>query len=458
MYPSIPIKEATEVLIDQLSRDDDLKNLTKLTIGELKSLIDICVSKCYFIWNDEIHELQNAGPIGLSIMVVLAEGYLQYLEAKALHEALHPPKTFRRFVDDSHSRFLILLEAQNFKNVLNRQDPRIQYTMDIEKEDKSLAFLRIRTINSGKGRYEFDVYRKEAITNVQVKPNSCHDPRTLQGIFKGFVHQAFKICSKNYLEKELEFLTSVFIENGYEKKDLVKIITEIRRKFNDQERTQTENEVETKPTITLPWIPGVSTKLRKAYGKAGYKIAFKSGANLQTILTGKNKTILPKNSQPGTYKIQCKCHGVPPYIGETKIQIRNRNKQHEDYVRKGNWDSSGAAWHERTCQSGFEPIETIKVDGHRFTREVREALEIQKHQSGPKEGGVNKDDGKHVKTKFWLPIMRDLHKKEREEPEIRERRRIRRIRRQEQVEQEEQEESIDMTSNRNTSMIRTDQI
>ena len=76
LYPSIPIKEATEVLIDQLSRDDDLKNLTKLTIGELKSLIDICVSKCYFIWNDEIHELQNAGPIGLSIMVVLAEGYL----------------------------------------------------------------------------------------------------------------------------------------------------------------------------------------------------------------------------------------------------------------------------------------------------------------------------------------------------------------------------------------------
>ena len=302
--------------------------------------------------------------------------------------------------------------------------------MEVEKEDKSLAFLRIRTINSGKGRYEFDIYRKEAITNVQVKPNSCHDPRTLQGIFKGFVHQAFKICSKNYLEKELEFLTSVFIENGYEKTDLSKIIAEIRRKFSNQDRVQTEEEVETKPTVTLPWIPGVSTKLRKVYKKAGYKTAFKSGANLQTILTGKNKTILLKNSHPGTYKIQCKCYRVPPYIGETKIQIRNRNNQHEYYVRKGNWSNSGAAWHERTCQSGFEPIQTIKVDSHRFTREVREALEIQKHQSGPKEGGVNKDDGKHVKTKFWLPMMLDLHKREREEPEIRERRRIRRARQQ----------------------------
>ena len=453
LYPSIPVKEATEVLIDQLSKDDELKKYTKLTIREIKSLIDICVSRCYFIWNDEIHELQNSGPIGLSLMVVLAEGYLQFLEAKAFREALHQqpplqPKTFRRFVDDSHSRFQLLLEAQNFRTVLNRQDPRVQYTMEVEKEDKSLAFLRIRTVNSGKGRYEFDVYRKEAITNVQVKPNSCHDPRILQGIFKGFVHQAFKICSKNYLEKELEFLTSVFLENGYEKKDLSKIIADIRRKFNEQDAVQVEGEVDTKPTVTLPWIPGVSPKLRKVYKKAGYKTAFKSGANLQTILTSKNKTILPKNSHPGTYKIQCKCHVVPPYIGETKIQIRNRNTQHEDYVIKGNWSNSGAAWHEKTCQSGFEPVETIKVDSHRFTREVREALEIQKHRSGPKEGGVNKDDGKHVKTKFWLPMMLDLHKKEKEEPKIRERRRIRQRAR--------QQGSIGMTSNMNTSQVTSD--
>ena len=81
---------------------------------------------------------------------------------------------------------------------------------------------------------------------------------------------------------------------------------------------------------------------------------------------------------------------------------------------------------------------------------MREALEIQKHQSGPKEGGVNKDDGKHVKTKFWLPIMLDLHKKEKEEPEIRERRRIRR------ASQQEHEESIGITSNMNASPMTSD--
>ena len=114
-------------------------------------------------------------------MVVLAEGYMQFLEAKAFHEAFHQqppvdPITFRRFVDDSHSRFLELMKAEKFKTVLNKQDPRVQYTMEIENEGKILDFLEIKTINSGKGKYEFDIHRKKAITNVQVKPISSHDP------------------------------------------------------------------------------------------------------------------------------------------------------------------------------------------------------------------------------------------------------------------------------------------
>ena len=143
-----------------------------MTIKEIKSLIDICLSRCYFIWNDEIHELENAGPIGLSIMVVMAEGYLQHLEAKAINEALQEqppihPKSFQRYVDDSHARFTDIGNAEQFKNVLNRQDQRIQYTMETEDKDKNLEFLDIRIMNSGNGKYEFDIHRKKAITNVQ---------------------------------------------------------------------------------------------------------------------------------------------------------------------------------------------------------------------------------------------------------------------------------------------------
>ena len=168
------------------------------------------------------------------------------------------------------------------------------------------------------------------------------------------------------------------------------------------------------PTITLPWIPGVSPKLRKVYKKAGYKAVFKSNANLQTILTARNKGQSIKNSHPGVYKIPCACEKVPPYIGQTKLQVHTRADQHKGYVRKAQWEKSGAAKHARNCPTGplFDDTETIKIVYNTFDRRVRESLEIQKHASGPKEGGINLDDGMYVKTKFWLPFMNYINKHE----------------------------------------------
>ena len=87
------------------------------------------------------------------------------------------------------------------------------------------------------------------------------------------------------------------------------------------------NATEIHQTITLPWIlGGVSTKLKKIYRNAGYKVAFKAGSNIQTILTSKNKMKLPQNSFPGVYKTPCSC-GVTPYRGETKKRILTRNNE-----------------------------------------------------------------------------------------------------------------------------------
>ena len=63
--------------------------------------------------------------------------------------------------------------------------------------------------------------------------------------------------------------------------------------------------------VTLPWIPGLSPKLR-TYRAHGYKAVFKSSTNLKTILTSGNKTKLPNYSQPGVYMITCKC-GMKDY-------------------------------------------------------------------------------------------------------------------------------------------------
>ena len=263
-----------------------MKNHTKLRINEIKELLELCLSKCYFLYNGEIHELENKGPIGLSLMVTMAESYLQHLEDRAIENAQHSqppmnPKTHRRYVDDSHTRFDIMNQASRFLVELNSQDERVQHAMEIEAEDKSLAILQIRTKNTGEGRYEFKIHRKKAITNVQVRPESGHDPNILSGIFKGFVHQALKICSPHHLEHEMEFLVGVFKENGYDERMLRKWTRQVREKPDERinPTPETNDNAEQMQTVTLPWIPGVSPSLKKVFRKASFKVAFKAADN-----------------------------------------------------------------------------------------------------------------------------------------------------------------------------------
>ena len=415
LYPSVPLKEATDVILEIVRNDPDTLQGKKIKINDVKKLIELCLSKCYFLWNNEIHELKDSGPIGLSLMVVMAEGFLQHIERIALQTALNPPKSFVGYVDDSHARFNLIQHAHDFKTVLNQQNPKVQHTIEVENQDKELEFLDVKTKNNRAGRYEFSVHRKAAITNIQVKPHSDHDPKILEGIFKGFIHRAFTICSPQHLDEELDFLKGVFVSNGYIENDLVRIISEVKRKrqrSGEDQLQQTEATEESQGMVSLPWIPGLSPKLRKAYKKAGYKVVFKSGKNLSTILTSKNKPQLPRNSHPGVYRIQCTKHPDNPYIGHTKKQIRSRISEHREYVRKSEWDKSGAAVHSKECDGiKWEEARTITREKNRFEREVREALEIQRNRCGPKNGGMNVDLGKWVNNKFWLPFFTSLDNK-----------------------------------------------
>ena len=55
LYPSIPIDKAIDVILQQLSEDyEDLKTRTKLTLVDIQQLIELCVSECYFLWDNVI--------------------------------------------------------------------------------------------------------------------------------------------------------------------------------------------------------------------------------------------------------------------------------------------------------------------------------------------------------------------------------------------------------------------
>ena len=108
LYPSVPLDKFIHINVEYLKNDfNNVKRRIKITLADIHQLTELCVSECYFLYNNLIWKLYNSGPIGLSIMVVLSECYLQRLEEKsiALSFVLNiSPKTFKRYVDDSHAR------------------------------------------------------------------------------------------------------------------------------------------------------------------------------------------------------------------------------------------------------------------------------------------------------------------------------------------------------------------
>ena len=175
MYPSIPIGKAITVLIGTLNNDlDDLNTRT-----DIHKLTELCLSKSYFLYENKIRLLENAGLIGLSLMVVLSESYLQHLEHRAIAETLAiqiQPKTFKRYVDDSHARFTSKHHANTFQEILNKQDPAIQYTIQYKNGKKSLNFLDINITNTSNKKYEFKVHRKKSHYQHTYQTNIVNRP------------------------------------------------------------------------------------------------------------------------------------------------------------------------------------------------------------------------------------------------------------------------------------------
>ena len=326
------------------------------------------------------------------------------IEKKAINIALNlpipvNPITHKRYVDDTHDRFDTKEKSEEFLKILNNQDPHIQFEAEYESENKQVNYLDIKIINTREGNYDFKIHRKNAITNIQIKPNSCHDDKVKNGVFKGFIARAKSLCSTKYIKEEIEFITDVFVENGYEKVKLQKLI-------KDMEKPKVNKMSNATNYTSLPWIPGLSQKLKKSFKKFGCVISFKSPTNLNSILTKQNKPQLPPNSKPGVYFIPTSCK--TGYTGETKKRISSRNTQHEKAVFKGDVDEDALAEHNQTCDCkiSWDQTQTLAVEPIFFRRKVREALEIRRLKTGPNDpNGLNRDYGDYVTTNTWQPLF-----------------------------------------------------
>ena len=78
LYSSVPLDRSIQIIVEFLQKDHaELKKRTNLNLTGIHELLVLCLRECYFLYNNVIWTLENSGPIGLSILVILYECYLQ---------------------------------------------------------------------------------------------------------------------------------------------------------------------------------------------------------------------------------------------------------------------------------------------------------------------------------------------------------------------------------------------
>ena len=112
-----------------------------------------------------------------------------------------------------------------------------------------------------------------------------------------------------------------------------------------------------------------------------------------------------KNLEPGkqegvVYRIPCECGKV--YIGETGRAMQDRIKEHDRDIRLAHTQTSAVSEHAN--ETGHLPlwnqVKFIDRDPHRYTRRVKEAIQIRLHSNN-----INRDNGIEI-PEAWMPTIR----------------------------------------------------
>ena len=110
--------------------------------------------------------------MGSPVSALVANLYMEHFEQIALNSALHRPRLWKRYVDDT----LCIIGSNEVDELLlhiNSIRPSIKFTVETEK-DGSLPFLDTLVSRSDSGTLSFSVYRKPTHTDRYLHFSSHH--------------------------------------------------------------------------------------------------------------------------------------------------------------------------------------------------------------------------------------------------------------------------------------------
>ena len=161
-------------------------------------------------------------------------------------------------------------------------------------------------------------------TNITIKKKSNHKESIKRGVIRGFGDRSRALCDQQYLKEELKNVEEIFVENGYEQREVRKAL---RKKTTNND--ETDEEPTTRGTVLMPNIPEFTSKFNSIARRHNFKVANKTTNNVRD-LTSNAETPLGDKKSNIVYTIPCKC-------GEYTAK-RTENGRHNEKNIKTKYD------------------------------------------------------------------------------------------------------------------------
>ena len=326
LFTSVPTTKACIIIKQRLEEDTELNQRTSLSIDNIISLLEFCITSTYFSFQGKFYEQVEGAAMGSPLSPIVANIYMENFEVEAIRSALSPPQFWKRYVDDT---FTILQSSkkEEFLEYLNSIDQQIQFTAENQREDGAMPFLDILVSPGRDGSLSTSVYRKPTHTDLYLQWESHHTLSSKYSVIGTLQHRANTICSNTQLlHKEEKHLHQALKRCQYPTWALNKIKHKMRNPGTRTTANRNSNIMQ-RSYMVVPYYAGLSENIQNIGRKFGVQVHCKGGTAIKNLL------MAPKDKDPMLklsgviYRYHCdRVDCDEEYIGESSRTFGERFK------------------------------------------------------------------------------------------------------------------------------------
>ena len=317
--------------------------------------------------------------MGNPLSCVLANLFLEHVESELLPQYNgNKPIFWKRYVDDILCLVSPEFDLEHFQKFINSLYPSLKFTHEWSVNAK-ISFLDI-LIHNCKTCLKFSIFRKPTHSETYLHYFAHASEDIKLGIAQSLFLRAFRICSPEFLDNEINHIKCSFRNLAYPPKVLNKALLKARKVHFSKNKNKPTNNInnENIKIMKLPYVKNLE-KFKKPLQKMKTRLVFTYNNKLTHNLCNNKPKNSPKNN--GVYEIPCKeCKKI--YVGETGRDLKKRIREHHSDIKHAN-ENNAMFVHLRDSNHpiDFEHAKIVYPSNSVRRRHIVESALIDKHKS-----------------------------------------------------------------------------